>query len=154
MKIRGARSSDIVVLMKHGKEFYQHTRYLQDGLKYNPQAVGELCMTLITNGDAGRALVLTDDEEEVVGFVLLGYGMFPWDPSYKIAIELAYYVTPEHRNGKNARKLLQAAETVAKKDGIKYLTMVSMESCDPRRAEALYIDMAYVKTGTSFTKEL
>lgn len=151
-KLRGARVEDIPELVKHGEEFYKMTRHVNEGIPYNPEAVANLCHLLVTT-PAGFILVLTVDDN-IVGFILIAYGPFPFSPDILTAMELAYYIDPKYRKGKYAKFLLEHAEAIAKMQGAKYLTMISMESCHPRHAESVYESMGYSRTETSYTKEL
>lgn len=153
MKLRGAKLDDLPELVAHGQEFYKATRYYQDGLPYDPGAVEDLCRKLITEKNAGVIFVITD-EDRVVGFILVALFPFIFSPSVIVAGELAYYVEPAYRNRSTARLLLETAEAYCKVRGARYLTMVSMETSNPRPVEKLYERMGFVRNETSYTKEL
>lgn len=70
------------------------------------------------------------------------------------AVELAYWICPEYRKGTNGIKLMKALEVAAKEQGIKYLTMVSMETSNPKQAERIYMSRGYTLQEKSFTKVL
>lgn len=151
MKIRGATLADIPKLVEYGEKFYQQTRHIEEGIPYNPDEVAILCEWLI-NVKQGFILVLDDDG--VVGFVLVVEAPFPFSPDIRTAQELAYYVDEDYRKTGLGVKLLEHTEKVCKDRGVRYLTMISMESCIPRQAEALYEKLGYSRTETSYTKEL
>lgn len=68
------------------------------------------------------------------------------------ATELAWYVYPEHRKGKNGIALLLFMEKLVQEQGIKYWTMVSMQSSMPEQVGAMYERMGYVHSETCYTK--
>jgi GNAT superfamily N-acetyltransferase len=68
------------------------------------------------------------------------------------ATELAWYLYPEHRGGKNGVALLQFMEGLVKEQGIKYWTMVSMQSSMPEQVGRMYERMGYVHSETCYTK--
>ncbi len=68
------------------------------------------------------------------------------------ATELAWYIYPEHRAGKNGIALLQFMEGLVKEQGIKYFTMVSMQSSMPEQVNRMYERMGYKHSETSYTK--
>ncbi len=68
------------------------------------------------------------------------------------ATELAWYVYPEHRKGKNGIALLLFMEGLVKEQGIKYWTMVSMQSSMPEEVGRMYEKMGYVHSETCYTK--
>lgn len=149
--IRGAKTSDLDVLVEYGEKFYESTRYPEEGLEYQPEVVEDLIEVLIDG--AGYVLVLEVDGE-VKGFILMALIALPYNPDVLSAGELAFYIDEKYRRGKYGTQLLQYAEVVAREKGAKYCTMVSMETSTPRQAEALYENMGYQRTETTYTKEL
>lgn len=151
MKIRGASYDDLEQLVKHGEEFWEHTRYSQvDGRPYDRDTVFRMCSGLITN-DTGDILVL-DDDGTIKGFVLLAYYPLAWDHNLRCAGELAWYLAPELRGGKLGVKLLAQAENLAKLRDCTYMAMISMShSMD---LGPLYEKLGYIETEKTYTKEL
>jgi GNAT superfamily N-acetyltransferase len=68
------------------------------------------------------------------------------------ATELAWYIYPEHRAGKNGIALLLFMEGLVKEQGIKYFTMVSMQSSMPEQVNRMYERMGYQHSETCYTK--
>lgn len=68
------------------------------------------------------------------------------------ATELAYWLNPEHRKGKNGIALLQFMEGLVQEQGIKYWTMISMQSSMPEEVGKMYERMGYVHSETCYTK--
>lgn len=69
-----------------------------------------------------------------------------------VATELAWYLSPSHRGGKNGVALLQFMEKLVQEQGIKYWTMVSMQSSMPEVVGKMYERMGYVHSETCYTK--
>lgn len=153
MKIRGAKESDIVRLVDYGFLFWQSTRYAQvDGREYSYTTVEDLLLRLINDPDYGFCLVVADDNDEAVGFALVATYPFIFNPDFKAAGELAFYIDEQYRGKKIAVQLLQTMEKTAKDRGCKYMAMISMEhSMD---VGPLYEKLGYIKTETTYTKEL
>lgn len=68
------------------------------------------------------------------------------------AVELAWWLNPEHRKGKSGIALLLFMEELVKEQKIKYWTMVSMQSSMPEVVGKMYERMGYVHSETSYTK--
>lgn len=68
------------------------------------------------------------------------------------ATEVGWYVYPEHRKGKNGIALLQFMEGLVQEQGIKYWTMVSMQSSMPEEVGRMYERLGYVHSETCYTK--
>lgn len=154
MKIRGAKHSDIDTLVAYGEKFYQWTRHIRDGIPYNPDAVADLCGWLIDNWEHGFILVLADTDDTVKGFILVTVSPFIFSPDVKVAGELAFYVDEDLRRSGLGRELMEYAESVAKVRGIRYMSLIAMETCMPDQVAAMYVDMGYTRTETTFVKEL
>ena len=65
-------------------------------------------------------------------------------------IELGYFIHPEHR-GKGV-KLLRFYEDLAREQGVKYNSMISIQSCNPERANRVYEAMGYHPSEMTFMK--
>lgn len=66
--------------------------------------------------------------------------------------ELAFWINPDSRG--QGIYLLEWLETAARKIGAKYINMISMQACEPKKAERIYRHMGYRKIETTFMKEL
>jgi GNAT superfamily N-acetyltransferase len=152
MKVRRGRPEDIEELRVLGREFYEQTSYHASGVKYSPTTVYNLLVALM--GDLGIVCVAEDDDGKIVGFILVAVFPVPFNVKVSGATELAFYVTPEAQKTGIGKQLLNKAEQVAKQRGAKFLSMVSLESVDPEKAQALYTKLGYRKNETLFTKDL
>ena len=108
------------------------------------QNMVKMCM------DQDLCMVL--DIDGVVGFVagirfpLLG------NNAYTIGAELAWWVDPEHRSGRNGAELMKSIEHAAKESGVNFWTMMNLESVQPEVAEKIYLRAGYSKTESTFLK--
>lgn len=151
MKVRRGKPEDIDAIRQLGKEFYAQTAYANSA-KLSQTTVYTLLSALL--GDAGIVCVAEDDNGEIVGVILLALFPFPFNSKYLCATELAYYVTPEAQKQGVGKQLLGKAEQVAKQKGVKFLSMVALQSADPVSAEAVYNKLGYTKNEVVFTKDL
>lgn len=74
--------------------------------------------------------------------------------SVAIGTELAWWVNPDHRHGRNGIGLMIYLERLAKKAGIRFWSMVFMQTSMPDEIQNIYEKLNYNKTETSYTKEL
>ena len=152
MKIRKGRVTDLVELLELGEKFWKETPYFAMGRDYNKRNCGDLLFGIMLNGN-GFIAVLADDEDKAVG---VGFGMvapFIFNHSYKQALELGFYIDPDHR-GEWGMKLLQAMEKYAKEAGAEIMSMITMETGTAERAGHIYEKMGYSKNEVVYTKEL
>ena len=153
MKVRKGGLSDIDKIVAYGEQFWEFTRYKQlDQVPYNARHVEEMLRDLMGTWNKGFALVIEDDEGEVKGFGLVVQTPLIWNRDYKVAGELAYYLDDEVRGSGAGIQLLNAMEKLARKRGMNYMAMISMNhSMD---VGPLYKRMGYTETETTWTKEL
>ena len=155
LNIRTGQPRDIPRLVELGEDFWEHTWHKHKGQAYSGETVAHLCEFLMHRGNGnGFIVVLTDDDDVVQGFGLVAFTPFVFDINMKTATELAFYVVPEYRKGKEGIRLLKSMENISRNKGCAVITMVSMEHSNPRPVEKLYESMGYERTETSYTKEL
>jgi GNAT superfamily N-acetyltransferase len=97
-------------------------------------------------------LAVVDVDGECVGFCAGVKSFILGSTKAMCATELAWWLNPEHRGGKNGVALLQFMEGLVKEQGIKYWTMVSMQSSMPDQVGRMYERMGYKHSETSYTK--
>jgi len=147
---RGTEDS-IEGMVALGRDFWNETSFhKQHGLEYDPEHCAILFKHLI---DAGIVQVAWDDEE-VVGYIMFVLGTLPFDINVKIATEMVFYVDPSYQRQGIGNNLIKQAENVAKQLGVKFFSMIHLDSVSPKKAEALYDKHSYNLTETVFTKEL
>jgi GNAT superfamily N-acetyltransferase len=149
MKVRRATTKDIPAIVTLGKVFYDQTVYAQSGVEYDEPSIHTMLEYLV--GDNGVVQVAVDGDT-VVGFILILLYPFPFNPNERSATELAFYVREDAQREGMGRQLLKSAENVARQKGVKFLSMVALESVAPEKAQALYSQLGYVRNETVYTK--
>lgn len=149
-RVRRAEHSDVGKMVAFGREFWHQTSYYQQGVEYDEEQCSALTHHLIDEG----IVLLAESNNRPVALLLMVVGAMPFNPLAVVATELVYYVDPEHRKGGLGFKILKQAEKLAESKGVKYISMIHMDSVTPERAEAVYKRMGYHKTETLFSKEL
>jgi len=145
--IRTGTVDDIDDIVRMAEEFWQHTMFDEE---YEPEMVAgmaENCM------DQGLMSVLQIGDD-VVGFACGVMGPLLANSKVMAGTELAWWVDPVHRQGRNGVMLLKSLEKKAKAAGVKYWTMVFMESSMPDTVKGMYERMGYHKSEESHTKVL
>lgn len=151
MQIREARPADFPRLVEQGREFWKQTRYPDEGLEYDPEQVHQL-LEYLTTDDNGFVLVVRDEDDEPRGHALVIITPHIFHPATKAAMELAYYIEPEYRG--HGGQLLRRVEQVCADKGVRYLSMIAMESSMPETVGAIYEKRGFTKTETTYTKDL
>lgn len=140
--IRKAVEGDFLSILHLSEEFWSKTEYDEP---FDPSHVLEMVKLSFSHG-----LLAVVDVDGLVGFIagisspLLGNG------NVKIAAELAYYVDKEYRGC--GLSLLEFYEGLVKDKGIKYGSMMSLQSCDPGKANSLYERMGYHLSEMTYLK--
>jgi len=97
-------------------------------------------------------LAVVEIEGRCVGFCAAIKSFILGSTKAMCATELAWFVYPEHRGGKNGVALLQFMEGLVKEQGIKYWTMITMVSSMPEQVGRMYEKLGYVRSETCYTK--
>ena len=145
--IRAGETSDIPAIVEMARQFWQHTQYDDD---YQPEAVEGMSQACI---DSGLMSVLVVDDK-VEGFACGLKGPLLANFDVLAGVEVAWWVNPDHRAGRNGIALLKHIEKAAKDAGLKYWSMIFMQSSMPDAIEQIYIKMGYKKAETTYTKRL
>ena len=145
--IRHADKNDIPKILEMSAKFWLRTQFDEPFNAEHTQAMVEMAIS------HGLLAVLVVDGS-VNGFVA-GIKSFLLGSQEAIcATELAWWVEPEHRKGRNGVALVKFIENAAKEQGVKYWTMVSMQSSEPEQANSLYKALGYELSEESHTKRL
>jgi len=150
MKIRRARPQDVDAVVELGIEFYQQTKYLEDGITLDVSVLRATIEHLLEHGIVQVAEV----DGEVIAFMMVVIVPFFFNYNYFMGTELAFYVSRSHRKSSAGKRLLKQVENVARQKNLKYLNMVSLEKVNPEAADSLYVQEGYVKCESVYTKEL
>lgn len=114
--LRVANISDLGLVLKMAKKFIDTTDFKD---KVREKVLDELVIDTLRN--PGAVVLIHSDKGMIAGQVVPF--QFTAEPT---AVELCWWVEPEHRNSKIGLELLQAFEYWAKKKKCKTITMVSL----------------------------
>lgn len=144
--IREATTEDFDDILSMCDSFWQETMYSEDFDREHTKTMVQMAY------DHGLLAVI--DDGGVIGFVA---GIRSYLMGSREAItgtELAWWVNPEHRKGRCGINLMLFIEDLARKQGVKYWNMISMESSAPEVANKIYQRLGYSRSETSYTKVL
>ncbi len=147
MMVRDGNIEDLPAVVEMAREFWKHTRYDET---FDADYVEFMAATAIDHG----LLAILEVDGAIEGFVaglkmpLLG------NASVLGGTEIAWWVNPSARKGRNGIALMQHIEKMAKAQGVKYWNMIVMESCQPEVGAAIYESLGYKKSETSYTRIL
>lgn len=143
--IRLATEDDFPAIVELCREFWNHTMFIEE-------FDAEHCENMVRLAyDNGLLAVLIIDNV-VQGFSAAVKSYLLGSTQALTATELAWWVNPEHRGGKNGVVLLRFMEQLAKDAGVKYWNMASMESSMPEVVNRMYERLGYRKSETVYTK--
>ena len=145
--VRTGEEKDMDSIVEMAREFWKHTGYDEEYCPDTVYAMASLCL------NQGLLSVL-EIEGTVNGFACGIKGSLLANSNVSTGTELAWWVNPEHRKGRNGINLLKHLEYQAKKAGIKYWNMLFMESSMPLIIEGIYQKMGYNKAEVYYTKVL
>jgi len=145
--IRNGIVNDLPEIIEMSREFWKHTIYDEEFCPDTVEAMATLCI------DQGLMCVL-DVNGEIKGFACGIKGGLLANSEVFSGTELAWWVDPSHRQGRNGIGLLKGLERQAKEAGVKYWNMIFMESSMPSVIEGIYLKMGYNKAEVAYTKVL
>lgn len=145
--IRSATVDDFDDILDLSAEFWLQTQFSEPFER-------EHTLAYVTMAHDHGLLCVAEINGDIVGFCA-GVKSPLMGSSQAIAgTELAWYVTPNHRGGKTGVALLIFMEQLAASQGIKYWTMVYMESSMPETVGRMYEKLGYRKAEVCYTKVL
>ena len=144
MIVRQATTDDLPAILRMAEQFWAQTDYKVPFKPESAAVMVEACMM------QGLCHVLEDNEP--VGFVAGVMAPLLGNHDYIVGSELAWWVNPEYRSGRNGFMLMQAIETAAKDAGVHFWNMMNLESVNPEIAEKIYTRAGYAKSESTFLK--
>ncbi len=147
MIIRAGVEADVSRCIELSREFYRATEYPRH-IPFCPDSVAEWLRYAMDQG----LLFVADTGRKLVGFVVAVSSPFMMNRCFKVAAELAWYVTPECRRGSTGVRLLKALENAATQQGVRILSMMNLESVNPDKVDRLYRALGFVKTENTYMK--
>jgi hypothetical protein len=145
--VRDGCLDDIPSIIGMAKDFWSHTIYDEPACSASVEAMAKLCIS------QGLMSVL-DVDGKVVGFACGVKGPLLGNNQVTTGTEIAWWVNPQSRAGKNGIALLRHIEGLARVAGIKYWNMAYMESSMPEQIKSIYEKMGYKQTEVIYTRVL
>lgn len=145
--VRDGNKDDLPAVVEMAREFWKHTRYDEP---FDADYVEHMASLAVDHG----LLAILEIDGAIEGFTA---GLkSPLLACYEVlsGTEIAWWVNPSARKGRNGIELMKHIERMAKAQGVKYWNMVVMESCQPEVGAAIYERMGYEKSETSYTRIL
>lgn len=145
--VRDGKLYDIEKVAVMAGEFWKHTLYTEP---FDATHVKDMATMAMNQG----LLAILEVGGEVVGFCAALRFPLLGNATVMQATEIAWWVNPEARKGHNGIALMRFMESRCREQGIRYLNMIVMETCQPEVGSAIYMARGYVKSETSFTRVL
>lgn len=149
MIIRTATREDIPRIVEMAERFYPESGY---GEAFGPMQRESIAGLAIITMERG-VLLLAEHEGEVVGMICLHLDHFLFNVDVRVAVELVFWIEPEHRGGMAAVRLLKAGEAAAREAGAHVMRMAVLAT-SPAQASGLYERTGYAASDRFFTKAL
>lgn len=145
--VRDGTLDDLPAVVDMAREFWKHTRYDED---FDADYVEHLTRTALNHG----LLAVLEVDGAPNGFVAGLKMPLLANSSVLCGTEIALWINPYARKGRNGIALIKHIENMAKSEGIKYWNMIVMESCQPEVGSSIYKRLGYEKSETSYTRIL
>lgn len=142
--IRLATEADFDAILEMSAKFWLHTQFDEPFDREHT-----LIMVQFAHAQGLLAVV---DVDGPIGFCAAVKSPILGSPNAYGATELAWWLNPESRGGKHGIALLRFMEQLIQEQGIKYWTMVAMESSMPKEVGRMYEKLGYVRSEISYTK--
>lgn len=148
--IRQATIEDIPRLIELGMEFFEMTE-LGNVTEYDAQSAGKTLTAMIEGRDA--TVLVIEIEGEIVGVAGAMIYPFFFNLNHRVAQEFFWFVSVEHRGGRESIRLFQALEAWAKDNGADSMAMVAL-GCNYESVSEFYRKQGYYRQETSFMRRL
>lgn len=145
--IRNATERDFDSILNLSADFWQHTQFDEPFDREHTRGYVQMAFD-------HQLLAVVDIAGQVVGFCAAVKSPLLGTPAALMATELAWYLDPGHRGGKNGVALLLHMEQLAKSQGVKYWNVAYMEHSMPATVQRLYERLGYTQQEVSYTKRL
>lgn len=145
--VRDGKSEDLGAVVEMAREFWKHTRYDE---AFDADYVEFMTGMALEHG----LLAILEIDGVIEGFTAGLKAPLLANASVLNGTEIAWWVNPGARKGRNGIALMQHIEKMAKAQGVKYWNMIVMESCQPEVGAAIYERHGYQKSETSYTRVL
>lgn len=143
--IRSGFESDVTQIVTMAEEFWSHAGYDEE---YCPDTTKDFLEVSLSQG----LLSVLEIDGKLQGFACGIKSGLLGNINVCSGTELAWWVNPSHRSGRNGIGLLKHLEELAKMAGVKYWNMAFMESSMPKEVESIYKKLGYTKKETIYQK--
>lgn len=145
--VRDGNTNDLPAVVEMAREFWKHTRYDEE---FDADYVEYMTGLALEHG----LLAILEVDGVPQGFVAGLKAPLLACHAVLSGTEIAWWVNPGARRGRNGIALMQHIEAMARAQGVKYWNMIVMESCQPEVGAAIYKRLGYEKSETSYTRVL
>ncbi len=125
-----------------------------DTVGYEEEFCNESCLEMLKLCMEHELIAVVQVDNLVEGFAAGLKSPLIANQKVSQGTELAWWITPQARKKGLGVSLLTQLESQAKKQGIKYWSMVFMSNSMPEVVEDIYKNLGYKKTETTYTKVL
>ncbi len=134
-----------------GRDMYQES--CSKSVRFSRTKLHSLCFFLCNKLVPNFTCYVYEKDNKVVGFIVGQIQELLWSED-KIANEVVFYVSPEHRGSRAAFELISAYEDWAKKQGVKEIYLGSSTKVKTQQVERLYNKLGYDTVGMLTKKEV
>jgi hypothetical protein len=145
--VRDGKAEDLPAVVEMAREFWQHTRYDDP---FDADYVEYMTGLALEHG----LLAILEVDGAVEGFTAGLKSPLLACHAVLSGTEIAYWINPAARKGRNGIALIKHIESMAKAQGVKYWNMIAMESSMPEMVARIYGSLGYEKSETSYTRIL
>jgi GNAT superfamily N-acetyltransferase len=147
MMVRDGVVEDLPAVVEMAREFWKETMYQEE---FDGDYVEFMASMAIEHG----LLAILEIDGKVEGFTAGLKSPLLACADVLGGTEIAYWINPEARRGRNGIALIKHIEGMAKAQGVKYWNMIAMESSMPETVARIYGALGYEKSETSYTRIL
>lgn len=115
LSLRLATEADALAVAVLFKELHNYSVY-EGIIDYHPEDVAEVVKKLSKDPNNGVTILLYE-EARLIGAMICSTMQQVFNKSEKTAVELGFWITPDHRTSASLKKLLQAYRYWAKRVG-------------------------------------
>ena len=141
--IRPATEQDLPFILKMCEQFWRASQTL----KYDHEHTKSHLKNLFDN----MPIFVSEIDGEIGGFIIMAIGQHLCNPAPNVA-EIAWYMTPSKRRGRDGIELMKAAENYARLIGAASMSMIFMESSMPKTVQKIYDKMGYKLAETTYVR--
>lgn len=148
--LRLAKESDIDLVVRLCREFFQQTQYGR--IPLDDSSIRELCLTFLRPNNPDRVCILWDSGPHY-GIIAGQLSAIPFIQR-KVATECLWYLDTDIRGGRGGGDLLDAFEHWASLVGADLIQMMCMPDQTGKLLDRYYKKRGYSLTELTYTKEL